>query len=176
MPYAEKPPSTDTKMPARPARARFPASRRRQRWVFPRCQRPGSARSPATGRKACHGNHGSSHRKYAISCGGHYNPHLTFGTPLPFRERGYVWYAQRLERNAPEIQHANNVAARDDQQVRRRTEGGSRVAEQARIHMAVRADQRESRDALIKLAGGPADERDGRRQPLCAKGARVLRR
>ena len=51
-------------------------------------------------------------------------------------------HPQRFERDALRVQHAHDIVVGDDEQVGGRTEGGIGVAEQARVDVAVRTDQR----------------------------------
>ena len=59
---------------------------------------------------------------------------------------------QRLERDPLRVEHPEDVVVGDDEELGRRAERGVLVGEQARINVAVRADDRELRDRLVELA------------------------
>ena len=64
--------------------------------------------------------------------------------------------AQRLERHALAVEHAEDVVIRNDQQVGGRAEGRLRIGEQCRIDVPMRADQRQVAHGGIEGAGDAA--------------------
>src|SRR5258708_29709900 len=59
--------------------------------------------------------------------------------------------AERFERNAARIQHAQDIVIRDDDQ-RRRLGKGAVLGEEARVYVPVRTDERERANLLVQNA------------------------
>ena len=60
---------------------------------------------------------------------------------------------ERLERQALGVEHPADVVVRDDEELSRRAERRGIVGEEARIHVAMRADDRQVSDALVQPTG-----------------------
>ena len=60
-------------------------------------------------------------------------------------------HAQRFQRDALGIEHPRDVMIGDDEQIGGRAEGRFGVAEQPRVHVAVRADQRQVADQGVQI-------------------------
>ena len=62
-------------------------------------------------------------------------------------------HAERLQRHALRVEHAEDVVVGDDQQIGRAAERVVRVGEHARVDVAVRADQRQARHLPVEVLG-----------------------
>jgi hypothetical protein len=57
------------------------------------------------------------------------------------------------------VEHPKHVVVRNDEKIGRRAEGSVLVRQELRIHVAVRAEDRQSRDGFIQLVCNPVSGR-----------------
>ena len=75
-------------------------------------------------------------------------------------------HAEHLQRDTLGVQHPEDVVVGDDEQLGRRAERRVGVGEQPRIHMPVRAHDRQVRDPVVEIPGNASLRRVGGEEPV----------